>query len=209
MEGAQIVWCPSIPHAANRTPAYRHNIASQSWLPTVWTIWDYFRSPPGLCSGSSSLLYCNRLDYIQLCRYHGHHSWLLEIHGPRLCWWYRVLFSDCPSKWPYTLSSFDKAAHTMGLNTSWSKTNIQNLGHEVTPAPVHLQGHIVKSTDRFTYLWQLYPLVWGFHPRDTQAHRSSFKYIRQTGQRLEADRIEFTDEDTALQCPCHHKRLSH
>jgi len=29
---------------------------------------------------------------------------------------------------------FDEAAHTMGLNTSWSKTKIQNLGHGVTPA---------------------------------------------------------------------------
>ena len=56
-----------------------------------------------------------------------------------------VLFSDCRSKWPYILSSFDKAAHTMGLNTSWLKTVIQNLGHEVAPAPVQLQGHIVKS----------------------------------------------------------------
>ena len=51
--------------------------------------------------------------------------------------------------------------------------------------------------------WQWYPLVWAFYTRDTQAYRSSFKYFRQTGQRLEADRIEFTDEDTALQCPCH------
>jgi len=40
----------------------------------------------------------------------------------------------------------------MGLNASWSKTKIQNLGHGVTPAPVQLQGHIVESTDRFTYL---------------------------------------------------------
>ena len=63
-----------------------------------------------------------------------------------------VLFSDCPSKWPYILSSFDEAAHTMGLNTSWSKTKIQNLGHGVTPASVQLQGHVVESTDRFTYL---------------------------------------------------------
>jgi len=46
-------------------------------------------------------------------------------------------------------------------------------------------------------------LVWAFHPRDTQAYWSSFKYFRQTRQHLEADRIEFTDEDTALQCPCH------
>ena len=28
-----------------------------------------------------------------------------------------VLFSDCPSKWPHILSSFDEAAHTISLNT--------------------------------------------------------------------------------------------
>ena len=43
--------------------------------------------------------------------------------------------------------------------------------------------------------WQCYPLVWAFHPRYTQAYWSSFKYFRQTHQHLEADRIEFTDED--------------
>ena len=32
------------------------------------------------------------------------------------------------------------------------KTKLQNLGHGVTPAPVQLQGHIVESTNRFTYL---------------------------------------------------------
>jgi len=148
--------CPSIPHPANRTPAYhryRHNIASQSWWPTFWTIWDYFRSPPWLCAGSSFLLYCSRLYSIQLYRYHGpfhgHHSRLLEIHGPRLCWWCRAIFLR-PSKWPHILSNFDEAAHTMGLNTSWSQTKIQNLGHGVTRAPVQLQIH--KVTDRFTYL---------------------------------------------------------
>ena len=63
-----------------------------------------------------------------------------------------VLFTDCPSKWPFILSSFDEAAHTMGLSTSWLKTKIQNLGHETIPAPVQLQGHVVDFTDRFTYL---------------------------------------------------------
>ena len=57
-----------------------------------------------------------------------------------------VLFSDCPSKWPYILSSFDEAAHRMGLNTSWSKTKIQNLGHGVTPAPVQSpEGFLMDS----------------------------------------------------------------
>jgi len=35
-----------------------------------------------------------------------------------------ALFTDCPSKWPLILSSFDEAAHTMGLSTSWLKTKI-------------------------------------------------------------------------------------
>jgi len=62
-----------------------------------------------------------------------------------------VLFTDCPSKWPTILSSFDEAAHTMGLSTSWLKTKIQNLGLGEIPAPVQLlQGRVVDSTDRFT-----------------------------------------------------------
>jgi len=63
-----------------------------------------------------------------------------------------VLFTDCPSEWLPILSSFDEAAHTMGLSTSWLKTKIQNLGHREIPDPVQLQGHVVDSTDRFTYL---------------------------------------------------------
>ena len=47
-----------------------------------------------------------------------------------------VLFTDCPSKWPPILSSFDEAAHTMGLSTSWLKTKTQNLGHRAIPASV-------------------------------------------------------------------------
>jgi len=63
-----------------------------------------------------------------------------------------VLFTDCPSKWPPILSGFDEAAHTVGLSTSCLKTKIQNLGHGAIPAPVQLLGHVVDSTDRFTYL---------------------------------------------------------
>jgi len=63
-----------------------------------------------------------------------------------------VLFTDCPSKWPPILSNFDEAAHTMGLSTSWLKTKIQNLDHGAIPVPVQLQGHVVDSTERFTYL---------------------------------------------------------
>ena len=113
-----------------------------------------------------------------------------------------VLFSDCPSKWLYILSSFDEAAHTMGLNTSWSKTKIQNLGHGVTPAPVQLQGHIVESTDRFTHLGS---------DNIHLSERSTPEILRRIGLASNIfgrlanawKRIEFTDEDTALQCHCH------
>jgi len=39
-----------------------------------------------------------------------------------------VLFTECPSSWPDILANFDSATQTMGLHTSWSKTNVQNLG---------------------------------------------------------------------------------
>ena len=89
-----------------------------------------------------------RLDSIQLCRCTmgttvGSSKFTDQDYADDA-----VLFSDCPSKWPYILSSFDEAAHTMVLNTSWSKTKIQNLGHGATPAPVQLQGPIVESTDQ-------------------------------------------------------------
>ena len=120
----------------------------------------------------------------------------------KICWWCRAIFLR-PSKWPHILSNFDEAAHTMGLNTSWSKTKIQNLGHGITPAPVQLQGHVVESRDRFTYLGS------DIH----SSERSTPKIHRRIGLAsnifgrlaniMEADRIESTDEDTALQCPCH------
>jgi len=51
-----------------------------------------------------------------------------------------VLFTDCPSKWPPILSSFDEAAHTMGLSTSWLKTEIQSLVYGAIPVQLH--GHV-------------------------------------------------------------------
>ena len=79
-------WCIDLYRSEQNTPARMHSqlIWSKPHSPTIW---DYLRSPPGLCASSSSLLYCNQLDSIQLYRYHGHHSRLREIHGPRLCWW--------------------------------------------------------------------------------------------------------------------------
>ena len=74
------------------------------------------------------------------------------------------------------------------------------VSHGVTPAPVQLQGHIVESTDRFTYLGSD---IHSSERSTPEILRRIGLYLRQTGQRLEADRIEFTDEDTALQCPCH------
>jgi len=86
----------------------------------------------------------------------------------------------------------------MGLNASWSKTKIQNLGHGVTPAPVQLQGHIVESTDRFTYLGSDIHSSERSTPDILRRIGLASKYFRQAGQRLEANRI-----DTALQYPCH------
>ena len=91
----------------------------------------------------------------------------------------------------------------MGLNTSWSKTKIQNLGDGVTPAPVQLQGHVVESTDRFTYLGSDIHSSERSTPEILRRIGLASNIFWQTRQHLEADRIVFTDEDTALQCPCH------
>jgi len=45
-----------------------------------------------------------------------------------------VLFTDCPSKWPEILTTFDVAAETVGLHTLWQKTKIQNIGHGTLPS---------------------------------------------------------------------------
>ena len=51
-----------------------------------------------------------------------------------------VLFTDCPSKWPEILTTFDAAAETMGLHTSWQKTKIQNIGHGTPPSSAYNAG---------------------------------------------------------------------
>jgi len=65
-----------------------------------------------------------------------------------------VLFTDCPSKWPEILTTFDAAAETMGLHTSWQKTKIQNIGHGAPPSSVYIQasGQTVEAVDQFLYL---------------------------------------------------------
>jgi len=57
---------------------------------------------------------------------------------------------------------------------------------------VQLQGHVVESTDRFTYLGSDIHSSERSTPEILEAYRSSFKCFQQTGQRPEADRIEFT-----------------
>jgi len=65
-----------------------------------------------------------------------------------------VLFTDCLSKWPEILITFDAAAETMGLHTSWQKTKIRNIGHGTPPSSVYMQisGQTVEAVDQFLYL---------------------------------------------------------
>ena len=131
------------------------------------------------------------------CRYCGHHSRLLEIHGPKLCWWCRAIFwlpfwvAVHPAKLRWSCT-YDESEY---LLIPKQDPELRPWGNTSTSAVTrsHRRVHILLHIS-----WQWYQLVWAFHPRDTQADRSSFKYFRQTGQRLEENRIEFTDEDTAL-----------
>ena len=58
------------------------------------------------------------------------------------------------AKWPEILTTFDAAAETMGLHTSWQKTKIQNIGHGTPPSSIYMQasGQTVKAVDQFLYL---------------------------------------------------------
>ena len=80
-------------------------------------------------------------------------------------------------------------------------TSNQLLEHGTIPAPVQLQGHVVDSTHRFTYLGSdMHALLRALHSRDTQTYRSGLEYIKQADQHLEAVKIEQAHEDAALQC---------
>jgi len=65
-----------------------------------------------------------------------------------------VLFTDCSSEWPEILTTFDAAAETMGLHTSWQKMKIQNIGHGTPPSSVYMQAseQTVEAVDQFLYL---------------------------------------------------------
>jgi len=63
-----------------------------------------------------------------------------------------VLFTEDDAQWTYILESFDAAANTMGLHTSWAKTNIHNVASVPSPSSCVIWGHQVEAVSRFTYL---------------------------------------------------------
>ena len=63
-----------------------------------------------------------------------------------------VLFTDDDVAWPSVLSEFDLAASTMGLHTSWAKTNVQNTASGPPPTTCTISGHQVEVVTKFTYL---------------------------------------------------------
>ena len=54
--------------------------------------------------------------------------------------------------WQAELKSFDDAATTIGLHTSWEKTKLQNIGFGPPSQSVSVDGHPVEVTDKFVYL---------------------------------------------------------
>jgi len=56
-----------------------------------------------------------------------------------------VLFAEDDVQWPSILESFDTAANTMGLHTSWVKTKIQNVASGPWPPSCVISGHQVET----------------------------------------------------------------
>jgi len=63
-----------------------------------------------------------------------------------------VLFAEEDVQWTSILESFDTAANTMGLHTSWAKTKIQNVASGPSPPSCVISGRQVEAVNRFTYL---------------------------------------------------------
>ena len=57
-----------------------------------------------------------------------------------------VLLSDCPSKWPHILSSFDEAAHTMGLNTGRLKSREWTSRHEEAAVDIARVDNVARRS---------------------------------------------------------------
>jgi len=57
------------------------------------------------------------------------------------------------AQWTPILESFDAAANTMGLHTSWAKTKIQNVASGPSPSYCVISRHHLEAVNnRFTYL---------------------------------------------------------
>jgi len=51
-----------------------------------------------------------------------------------------------------SLKSFSDSASHVGLNISWPKTKVQNIGPGPKPPDISVDGNTVKSVDSFLYL---------------------------------------------------------
>ena len=54
-----------------------------------------------------------------------------------------------------SLKSFSDSASHLGLNISWPKTILQNIGSGPKPPDISVDGNTFESVDRFVYLGSL------------------------------------------------------
>ena len=54
-----------------------------------------------------------------------------------------------------SLKSFSDSASHLGLNISWPKTKLQNIGSSPGPPDISVDGNTVESIDSFVYLGSL------------------------------------------------------
>jgi len=63
-----------------------------------------------------------------------------------------LLFAEDDAQWTFIFESFNTAANTMGLHTSWTKTTLQNVASGPSSPSCVISGHHVEAVNRFTYL---------------------------------------------------------
>jgi len=83
----------------------------------------------------------------------------------------RTMFLPSTADTSPCLASFSQTAASLGLEVSWPKTKLQNLGHGPQPPNTDVGGNLVESVDSFVYLGSLQSSDGCCHP-DLNRHIS-------------------------------------
>ena len=98
-------------------------------------------------------LFCSSMDYV-LTRCEGLLGTTIDNHRftDLLYADDAALFAKVPTDWPRILHAFKNSASNLGMQPSWAKTKVQNLGYGPSANPVRVGSEEVDAVSSFRYL---------------------------------------------------------